>query len=145
MQALRTGELAGQAGVNIETIRYYERRGLLPKAPRTSSGYRAFDREAVRRLRFIKEAQALGFSLKDVSELLSLRVDGRRSCKQVRVRAETTLTEIRAKIIKLQAIETTLARFVKTCSGRRRVSDCRILEALDNGTRSSAPRVARSA
>ena len=83
MEGLRTGELAIQGGVNLETIRYYERRGLLPKPPRTSAGYRAFDAEAVRRLRFIKQAQALGFSLKEVRELLALRLNPRTSCADV--------------------------------------------------------------
>lgn len=132
MEALSIGQLAAQAGVHIETIRYYERRRLLSKPPRTASGYRLFDGEAVRRLRFIKEAQALGFSLQDVSELLNLRVYQRRSCEQVRVRAEATLTGIRSKIAKLRAMERTLSRFVSACSGRRPMSECRILEALDN-------------
>src|SRR5438445_74763 len=88
MEGLRSSELANQGGVNLETIRYYERRGLLPKPPRTSAGYRAFDAEAVRRLLFIKQAQALGFSLKEVRELLALRLNPRTSCADVRRRAE---------------------------------------------------------
>ncbi len=88
MEGLTTGALAHQGGVNLETVRYYERRGLLPKLPRTSAGYRTFDMEAVRRLRFIKQAQVLGFSLKEIKELLALRVDPRTSCADVRRRAE---------------------------------------------------------
>ena len=131
MEALTRGELAQQGRVNAETIRYYERRGLLPKPPRTPSGYRAFDPEAVRRIRFIKQAQALGFSLKEVRELLRLRVDPRRSCGDVRARAEAKLTDIEEKIRSLHAMKKTLARFVAACSGRGPVSACPILEALD--------------
>ena len=80
MDGLSTGEIAKQGGVNLETIRYYERRGLLPKPPRTPSGYRTFDPEAVRRIRFIKQAQGLGFSLKEIKALLALRVDPCSSC-----------------------------------------------------------------
>ena len=131
MDGLKSSEVAKQGGVNLETIRYYERRGLLPKPPRTPSGYRTFDREAVRRLRFIKQAQALGFSLKEISELLSLRVDPRRSCGDVRARAEAKLADIEEKIRSLHAMKKTLARFIAACSGRGPVSGCPILEALD--------------
>src|SRR2546422_8714636 len=80
MEALTRGELAQQGRVNSETIRYYERRGLLPKPPRTPSGYRVFSSDAVRRVRFIKRAQGLGFSLKEIKALLALRVDPCSSC-----------------------------------------------------------------
>src|SRR5207247_9523121 len=93
--------------VNLETIRYYGRRGLLPKPPRTPSGYRAFDPEDVRRIRFIKQAQALGFSLKEVRELLRLRVDPRRSCGDVRARAEAKLADIEERIRGLRAMKRT--------------------------------------
>ncbi len=133
MDALRTGEVAKKGRVNLETIRYYERRGLLPKPPRTAAGYRAFDGEAVRRIRFIKQAQALGFSLKEIRELLSLRIDPRRSCGDVRARAEAKLTDIEDKIRSLRAMKKTLARFFAACSGSGSVSECPILEALDEG------------
>ena len=96
MGALTRGELAQQGRVNSETVRYYERRGLLPKPPRTPSGYRAFSSEAVRRVRFIKRAQGLGFSLKEIKALLTLRIDPRRSCGDVRTRAEAKIEEIEA-------------------------------------------------
>src|SRR5437667_2478865 len=88
MEALTRGALAQQGRVNAETIRYYERRGLLPKPPRTPSGYRVFSSDAVRRVRFIKRAQGLGFSLKEIKALLALRVDPCSSCGDVRKRAE---------------------------------------------------------
>src|SRR2546425_9106850 len=81
MEGLTTAKLAHEGGVNVETIRYYERHGLLPKPPRTHSGYRIFSEDAVKRLRFIKHAQDLGFSLKEVKELLALRVI--RPCAEV--------------------------------------------------------------
>jgi len=131
MEALTRGELAQQGRVNAETIRYYERRGLLPKPPRTPSGYRVFSSDAVRRVRFIKRAQGLGFSLKEIRELLRLRVDPRRSCGDVRARAEAKLADIEEKIRSLHAMKKTLARFIAACSGRGPVSACPILEALD--------------
>src|SRR5919198_614719 len=84
MDGFKRGEVARAGGVNLETIRYYERRGLLPKPPRTTSGYRTFGADAVRRLRFIKNAQDLGFSLREIKELLALRLDARTSCADVR-------------------------------------------------------------
>ena len=140
MDGFKTSEVARAGGVNLETIRYYERRGLLPKPPRTPAGYRAFNPEAVRRIRFIKQAQALGFSLKDVRELLSLRVDPRRSCGDVRARAEAKLADIEEKIRGLHAMKKTLARFIAACSGRGPVSKCPILEALDEEIVNIRPR-----
>ena len=131
MDGFKTSEVARAGGVNLETIRYYERHGLLPKPPRTPAGYRTFDPEAVRRIRFIKQAQVLGFSLKEIRELLSLRIDPRRSCGDVRTRAEAKLADIEGKIRSLRAIKKTLARFIAACSGRGPVSGCPILEALD--------------
>src|SRR6266446_2812838 len=122
MEALTRGELAQQGRVNSETIRYYERRGLLPKPPRTPAGYRVFSSEAVRRVRFIKRAQGLGFSLKEIRELLRLRVDPRRSCGDVRARAEAKLADIDEKIRGLHAMKKTLGRFIAACSGRGPVS-----------------------
>src|SRR5881397_988317 len=132
MEGLRTGELAIQGGVNLETIRYYERRGLLPKPPRTRVGYRNFDAEAVRRLRFIKQAQALGFSLKEVRELLALRLDPRSSCADVRRRAEAKIADIEQKLRALRAMKRALVRLTAACVGRGPVSTCPILESLDH-------------
>jgi MerR family copper efflux transcriptional regulator len=131
MDGLKSSEVAKRGGVNLETIRYYERRGLLPRPPRTPAGYRTFDPEAVRRIRFIKQAQALGFSLKEIRELLSLRLDPRRSCGDVRARAEAKLANMEEKIRSLHAMKRTLARFIAACSGRGPVSGCPILEALN--------------
>src|SRR5881628_1730917 len=131
MNTLRTGDLARQGGVHLETVRYYERRGLLPKPPRTSAGYRAFDAEAVRRLRFIKQAQALGFSLKEVRELLALRLNPRTSCADVRRRAEAKIADIEEKLRGLRAMKKVLVRITTACVGREPVSECPILESLE--------------
>jgi Hg(II)-responsive transcriptional regulator len=131
MDQLTTAEVAKRGGVNLETIRYYERRGLLPKPPRTPSGYRAFAPDAVRRLRFVKRAQALGFSLKEIKELLSLRAAPKARCADIRARAEVKIAEIDAKIRSLHAMRKALLRLTAACTGRGSVSDCPILESLD--------------
>src|SRR2546426_3972079 len=117
MNSLRTAELARRGGVNLETIRYYERKGLLPKPPRTPAGYRTFDAEAVRRLRFIKQAQALGFSLKEIRGLLALRLDPRASCADVRRRAEAKMADIEDKLRALRAMKRALVRLTAACAG----------------------------
>lgn len=131
MSQLRTSEVARRGGVNLETIRYYERRGLLPKPPRTASGYRSFGPDTVRRLRFVKRAQALGFSLKEIKALLSLRAAPKARCADVRARAEAKIEEIDVKIRALEAMRKALQRLTAACSGRGPVSDCPILESLD--------------
>src|SRR6058998_4092771 len=136
MEGLRSSELANRGGVNLETVRYYERRGLLPKPPRTLAGYRAFDAGAVRRLRFIKRAQGLGFSLKEIKALLALRVDPCSSSGDVRKRAEAKIGEIEAKVRMLLGMKKALGRLTAACAGRGRVSHCPILESLDAEDRS---------
>lgn len=131
MSRLRTSEVARHAGVNLETVRYYERRGLLPKPPRTASGYRSFGADTVRRLHFVKRAQALGFSLKEIKELLSLRAAPKARCADVRARAEAKITEIDAKIRALEAMRKALKRLTAACRGRGSVTECPILESLD--------------
>src|ERR687887_2907022 len=135
MDGFRTSEVARAGGVNLETIRYYERRGLLPKPPRTPDGYRTFGADAVRRLRFIKRAQELGFSLKEVKELLALRVDARTSCADVRRRAEAKIADIEQKLRGLRAMKRALVGLTAACAGRGPVSACPILESLDQESR----------
>src|SRR4051794_13174868 len=117
MQSLKTGELAKHAGVNVETLRFYERKGLLPKPPQRESGYREYPAESVRLIRFIKRAQELGFSLREVKELLALRVEPGRTCADVRHKAQEKVLEVRQKIADLQAIERALETLTATCSG----------------------------
>lgn len=128
---MTVGQLADQAGVNIETVRYYERRGLLPKPARTDSGYRQYDPDAVTRLRFIKRAQGLGFTLHEVEELLALRVRHEGSCQAVGRRTRDKIALVRQKIRELRAIERGLARLAVACEARKRTDDCPILHALE--------------
>jgi len=132
MDAARTiGTLAREAGVHIETIRYYEQRGLL-KQPRRTNGWRRYDDEALRVLRFVKRAQELGFTLDEVHELLSLRASkSTRTCTRVRAAAEAKLTDVEAKIRDLEAIRRTLRELASTCPTEGSAHACPILGALD--------------
>lgn len=130
MAHLKIGELAEQAEVNLQTIRYYEREGLLPKPPRLASGYRVFTPDAVRRVRFIKRAQELGFTLMEIRELLSIRIDRESDCSDVQKLAKAKLMEIEEKIRTLQAMKKVLGRLATACPGRGPSSDCPILESF---------------
>src|SRR5713101_8586208 len=110
-----TSELAKRGGVNLETIRYYERVGLLPKPPRSAAGYRQFSAESVRRIRFIKRAQELGFSLKEIKELLALRIAPGSTRADVRKRAETKIADIEGKVQHLRAMKKALVRLTNSC------------------------------
>src|SRR5260370_41833033 len=113
---ISTSELAKRGSVNLETIRYYERVGLLPKPPRSGAGYRLFSPESVRRVRFIKRAQELGFSLKEIKELLALRIAPGSTRADVRKRAEAKIAHIDAKVEHLRAMKKTLFPLTKPCS-----------------------------
>ncbi len=130
MSGLTIGELARRAGVNRETIRYYERRRLLARPARTIKGYRVFADDAVERLRFIKHAQALGFTLEEVRELLGLRLDEHSSCEQVRARAMRKLADVEAKLAALRRLQRVLGGLVRACERRRPTAPCPILESL---------------
>ena len=131
MKSLTIGRLAKQAGVNLETVRFYERRGLLPRPPRSASGYRLFPIETARRLRFIRRAQELGFSLTEIGELLSLRVSRRTTSADIRKRAEAKVADIQAKIRSLESMRRTLQKLTKVCDGCGPTAECPILESLD--------------
>ena len=131
VKSLTIGHLAREAGVNLETVRYYERQGLLPKPPRSASGYRLFPAEAARRLRFIRRAQELGFSLREIRELLSLRVSRTTTSAEIRARAEAKLADIEAKLRSLESMKKTLHKLTKVCTGCVPVAKCPILESLD--------------
>src|SRR6266849_8350129 len=102
MKSLTIGRLAKEGGVNLATVRFYERRGLLPTPPRSASGYRLFPAEAARRLRFIRRAQKLGFSLREIQELLSLRVSPGKTSAEVSRGAKAKITDIHSKIETLE-------------------------------------------
>lgn len=128
---LTIGRLADEVGINLETVRFYERQGLLPKPPRSTSGYRMFPADASRRLRFIKRAQELGFSLNEIRELLTLRTSPRTTSAEIRKRAEAKITDIEGKIKSLDAMRKSLHKLAKSCAGCGPLSDCPILESLD--------------
>ncbi len=130
MATLRTAEVAEQAGVNIETLRFYERKGILPEPPRRPSGYREYPPETVERVRFIKRAQELGFSLKEVQDLLELRETARAKAGRVRKVAEAKLEEIDHKIRDLEAMKKSLTELLSTCDGQSSVASCPIIESL---------------
>ncbi len=129
------GKVARLAGVGVETVRFYEREGVIEKPPRRLSGYREYSSAAVSRIRFIKKAKQLGFSLKEVKELLDLRVDPSTTCGEVRSRANAKLEDIRQKIGELKRIEAALEKLVAACKGKGPIGECPILDALDNGGR----------
>ena len=124
------GELARDAGVHVETVRYYERRGLL-KQPRRGGGWRRYDDASLKTLRFVKRAQELGFSLDEVAELLSLRAStSARTCSRVRQRAEAKLADVDEKIRDLLAIRGTLDELTKVCPSDGPAGACPILGAI---------------
>lgn len=128
-RGLRRGELARRCGCNGETIRYYEKVGLLPPPPRTPAGHRSYDSGDLQRLRFILRARELGFSLQEVRDLLQLVDGGRQTCAEVKARTERHLAAVRARIADLQRIERVLAATAARCSGEQ-VPECPVLEAL---------------
>jgi MerR family mercuric resistance operon transcriptional regulator len=131
MESLTIGSLAKAAQVNLQTIRYYEREGLLPEAPRRPSGYRMFSSDSVRRVRFIKRAQELGFSLAEIKELLALRINEERGSANVRTLAQGKITDIEQKIRTLQAMKKALKNLSERCPGCGPISECPILASLD--------------
>jgi len=132
MSALTVSKLAKAAGVELSTIRYYERRGLVQPLTRRSSGYREYDGESVRRVRFIRHAQELGFTLDEVAELMALRLDVKGSCADVRRRAQRKVDDIGAKMISLNRMRSALEKLIESCSEEAPSSECPILEAIDD-------------
>ena len=128
---LTVGKLAEFADVNVETIRFYERKGLMPKPLRKPSGYRLYSQDDVKRLQFIVHAKDLGFSLREIKELLELRIDAESSCDDVREQAETKIADIERKIADLQRIHEVLCQLAAACRVKDPTSECPILEALD--------------
>lgn len=130
---MKIGEVADAAGVNVQTVRYYERRGLLKEPPRTASGYREFEPRVVRRIRFIRQAQDLGFTLSEIDELLELRVDKPERCEQVEARARAKRDEVRRKLAELRRMDEVLSDLVSSCMDRAPTDECPILAALEEG------------
>lgn len=132
---LRIGQVAAKAGVNIQTLRFYERRGLVPAPSRhPSSGYRSYTPETVALVRFIKQAQELGFTLREVEELLRLRGQSATPCAEVEAAAKAKLDAIDAKVRQLLSMREALAPLAEACSANR-APTCPLLESLDLATR----------
>jgi MerR family transcriptional regulator, copper efflux regulator len=131
MQPFTIGSVARHAGVGVETVRFYERQGLITQPPRGASGYRQYPEETVARLRFIQRAKALGFSLREIRELLSLRVDPTVQSGEVKTRAQAKIADVEEKIRSLTRIKETLVRLSAACDGYAPVQACPILDALE--------------
>lgn len=131
MTTLSIGQVARRAGVGVETVRFYEREGLLEEPPRRASGYRQYDEQVVKRIRFIKRSQQLGFSLKEITELLMLRVDAQTSCEEVKQRTEAKIAEVERKVLALQRMRQALLQVHALCIGHGPTGPCPMLEALD--------------
>jgi MerR family copper efflux transcriptional regulator len=127
----KIGEFARLAGVNVQTVRYYERQGLLPKPLRSPAGYRVFSPDSLHRLQFIRRAKRAGFSLIEIRKLLSLRATPEATRAEVRARAEARVADIDAKIKKLKAMRSTLQKLIEGCQGSGPLKECPILENLD--------------
>ncbi|MEU4195691.1 MerR family transcriptional regulator [Kribbella sp. NPDC026611] len=128
---MRTSQLAEQAGVNTETLRYYERRGLLDEPPRTAGGYRDYPADAVELLRFVKRAQELGFILDEVAELLHLNTGGPTSCDTARALATSRKADLDARIADLQRMSASLGALITTCDLPRADRTCPLLQAIE--------------
>lgn len=125
------GALANATGVGVETIRFYEREGLLPQPPRGTTGYRRYDANAARRVRFILKAKELGFTLAETKELLDLRVVDSAACDDVTAKAQQKIEAVESRIQELKRVHSALQRLVQACATKESTSDCPILEALD--------------
>ena len=131
MKNMTVGKFANAAGVNIETIRFYERKGLLPEPVRKESGYRLYSQEDVKRLAFIVHAKELGFSLKEIKELLELRVEVETNCEEVRQQAETKIKDIEKKVADLRRIHEVLMKLAAACREKGPTGECPILAAME--------------
>lgn len=130
--SMRIGEVSRLAGVNIQTLRYYERRRLLPEPDRHPSGYREYGPETVRLVRFIKRAQELGFTLREIGELIQLRKNDSRSGTEVRALATAKLQDVERRIHRLGAMRNALRGLIKACACEGASPTCPIIEALDD-------------
>jgi MerR family mercuric resistance operon transcriptional regulator len=128
------GELADASGVGVETVRFYEREGLLPEPPRTGGGYRVYAADAVRRVRFILRAKELGFTLAETKELLDLRVTDPAACGDVEATARAKIADVESRIREMERIRSVLADLVRACAANEQTGECPILDALEDGS-----------
>ncbi len=132
MDGLTIGRLAKQVGIGIETIRFYERQGLIAPPPRTDSNYRIYPEEEVTRLRFIKRAKNLGFTLNEIKELLFIRHDPHATKADIKNRTLAKIEDMKQKISDLTGIKKALEHLASSCDGHGSLEECPILEALDS-------------
>ena len=130
-----TGQIAKKAGVNVETLRFYEKKGLIPEPMRTDAGYRQYPEETIYRIRFIKNAQRLGFTLKEIRELLSITLATKKQCQQVKGEIDHKLMEVHGKIEKLQEISDALNNLRRKCDMGGIDGKCPILKFLYGGNK----------
>ena len=139
MNELIIGKAAVAAGVGVETIRFYERKGLIDQPPKPlDAGFRVYPEETVQRIRFIRQAQEIGFSLSEIDELLSLRADPTADCAHVRERASAKLEEVDRKIEQLGRIRSALNELIAACPGRGALRECSIMASLISAPGESA-------
>ena len=132
MKTMTISKIAKAAGVGIETVRFYERKGLINQPPKPSiGGYRVYPAETGERIRFIRRAQELGFSLREIEDLLSLRMDPKTDCADVRERAQVKLDEITQKIAAMKGIQTALEKLIAACPGQGTLQACSIIAAIE--------------
>lgn len=139
MQTMTIGQVAREAGIGVETVRFYEREGLLEEPVRRASGYRQFDSDAVARLRFIKQAQRLGFTLREIKELLGLKLDPASTRAQVRQRAEAKVADFDLRISELKRMKKALLPLIAACDGKGKLEGCPILAAIEPACHEPAP------
>jgi MerR family mercuric resistance operon transcriptional regulator len=130
-ESLTIGQLAREAGVGVETLRYYERQKLIPEPPRRRSGYRQYPPETVNRIRFIRRAKELGFSLKEIDDLLTLRAESAGQCAEVFARTQGKIADISQRIASLERMKHALEKLASSCSESGTSGDCPILDALE--------------
>ncbi len=138
MKFMQIGEVANQSEVGIETIRYYEREGLLAEPHRKPSGYRQYNESVVTRLQFIRRSKELGFTLAEIKELLELWFEADTKCEHVRQRAGQKITDIDEKIRSLQKMKRSLKKVISECESRGSFGDCPLLEGIDNSSSRAA-------
>jgi len=131
MGTLKTSQLAKKAQVNAETLRYYIRRGLIEEPSRSSSGYREYPEETARRIRFIKNGQALGFTLQEIKELLDFKMTSKTACKKIKKAVNQKIEGVKQKISSLQRILHTLEQMESMCVMNKTKAGCLILESLE--------------
>ncbi len=131
MESLTIGKVAKKAGVRVETVRFYEKEGLIAAPPRSPSGYRHYPPSTVRRIRFIRRTKGLGFTLREIGELLQLRTEPGCTCSEVQERARAKILDIETKLRDLRQMRRALRNLVTDCHGTGLTADCPILEELE--------------